>query len=141
VLVFPEGTTSDGHGLRRFQPRPFAVAQRSGCPVQPVAIRYGSNDAPDPIAPFVGDDSLAAHLLRVLRRPGIRVEVSFLPVIQRQELDRRHLAASSRAAIAERLGVSEALARGSRIPRDAGPRQHIPPTASPTSSETYTPSA
>ena len=106
VLIFAEGTTSDGTGLRRFHPRLFAAAQRDGCPVQPVAIRYGSNAVPDAVAPFIGDDTLARHLLRVLARPGIRAEVEFLSAIDTAGgLDRRALADRARNAIAARLGL------------------------------------
>jgi 1-acyl-sn-glycerol-3-phosphate acyltransferase len=105
VVVFPEGTTSDGTGLLRFHPRLFAAARESRAPMQPVAIRYGTNEAPDATAPFIGDDSLVPHLLRVLRHEGLRVEVSFLPVIETIGLDRRALAERSRTAIATALGI------------------------------------
>jgi 1-acyl-sn-glycerol-3-phosphate acyltransferase len=110
VAIFPEGTTGDGHDLRRFHPRLFAAAQQPGLRLQPVAIRYGSNTAPDAVAPFIGDDSLVPHLWRVLRQPGIRVEVSFLPTLDSEGIDRRRLAESSRAAIAGALGLDPASA-------------------------------
>ncbi|TVQ92124.1 MAG: 1-acyl-sn-glycerol-3-phosphate acyltransferase [Chromatiaceae bacterium] len=104
VLVFPEGTTSDGQALRRFHPRLFAAAQQPGIRVQPVAVRYGSNQAPDSIAPFVGDDNLLTHLPRILRHPHLAVEVHFLPPLVPGHRDRRTLAAQTQAAIAVALG-------------------------------------
>jgi len=106
VVIFPEGTTSDGEDLRRFHPRLFAAAQEPRLGLQPVAIRYGADRAPDPIAPFVGDDSLLAHLWRVLHHPRLHAEVSFLPPIETAGLDRRTLAEGSRAAIAAALGLA-----------------------------------
>lgn len=103
VVIFPEGTTGNGLALRRFHPRLFAAAQEPPVPIQPVAVRYGTNAAPDPVAPFVGDDSLATHLLRVLCRPGIRVEVRFLAPIDPAGRDRRALAEAVRSAITARL--------------------------------------
>lgn len=100
VVVFAEGTTSDGAGVRRFLPRLFAVAQSPGIQLQPVALRYGLGPEPDPIAPFINDDTLVAHLWRVLAHPGLRVEVRFLPpVLASQGQDRRGLAEATRAAI------------------------------------------
>ena len=108
VVVFAEGTTGDGHALRHFHPRLFAVAQQPGIRVQPVAVRYGSNEAPCSVAPFIGDDALVPHLMRVLRSPGIQVQVSFLPVLDDGLSDRRALAGAARDAIAAELGVDPA---------------------------------
>jgi 1-acyl-sn-glycerol-3-phosphate acyltransferase len=105
VVIFPEGTTTDGRALARFHPRLFAAGQRPGVGVQPVALRYGDGGQPDPIAPFVGDDDLLRHLLRVLAHPGLAVRLSFLPPLEGTAFDRRYLAEYCRAAIAERLGL------------------------------------
>jgi 1-acyl-sn-glycerol-3-phosphate acyltransferase len=40
VLIFPEGKTTDGSTVTRFQPRLFQAAIDCGAVVQPVAIRY-----------------------------------------------------------------------------------------------------
>ena len=110
VVIFPEGTTGDGRGLRRFHPRLFAAAQQPGVCVQPVALRYGSDRGPDAVAPFVGDDSLLPHLLRVLRHPGIEVRVRLLEPLPARGLDRRALGAECRARIGAALGLDgEAL--------------------------------
>jgi 1-acyl-sn-glycerol-3-phosphate acyltransferase len=103
VVIFAEGTTSDGRQVRRFFPRLLASARETGAPVQPVAIRYGSNAEPDPIAPFIGDDNLIAHGWRVLRQPGTRAIVHFLEPIASSGIDRRTLASRCRNAIAAAL--------------------------------------
>lgn len=105
VVIFPEGTTSDGRQLRRFHPRLFAAGQDPRVPVQPVAIRYGSNHCPDPVAAFIGDDSFVAHLWRVLRQPGLQVQVWFLDTCRGEDMDRRRLAANCEASIAQALAV------------------------------------
>jgi 1-acyl-sn-glycerol-3-phosphate acyltransferase len=105
VVVFPEGTTSNGHQLRRFHPRLLGAAQQPGMQIQPVAIRYGSNQDPDPVAPFINDDGFLAHLWRVLKQPAIQVQVRFLPALRSEGMDRRSLAVSSQDAIAEALSV------------------------------------
>ncbi|WPL15153.1 2-acyl-glycerophospho-ethanolamine acyltransferase [Thiorhodovibrio winogradskyi] len=112
VVVFAEGTTSDGSGVRRFLPRLFAVVQPASelgsslagpIQLQPVALRYGQGPRPDAVAPFIDDDTLVRHLWRVLQHPGIRVHVSFLPQIDGRGQDRRHLADQARAAILDAL--------------------------------------
>jgi lyso-ornithine lipid O-acyltransferase len=103
VAIFPEGTTSDGREVQRFHPRLFAVCQQTGLAVQPVALHYGGGPEPDPVAPFLGDDTLVAHLWRVLRHPGMEVRISFLAPIPLADLDRRRLADEARRAIAARL--------------------------------------
>ncbi len=105
VVIFPEGTTADGTQLGPFHPRLFAAAQASGVRLQPVALRYGEPDRLDPIAPFIGDDQPLPHLMRVLRHPGIRVQVQFLPPIASAGLDRKGMAEACRRAIGEALGL------------------------------------
>lgn len=76
VLVFPEGTTTEGHNVRRFFPQLFAAPVLAGVPVQPVAIRYlddlGNVDAS---LAFIGDDTFERHLWQLLRRDRIRAQV------------------------------------------------------------------
>lgn len=99
LTIFPEGTTTSGEMVLPFHPRLFAAAIESERPVQPVVLRYGR--APDGvnIAPYVGDDVMIWHILRLLRYPAIGIEVTFLPAIDPAGLDRSELAKVARAAI------------------------------------------
>lgn len=106
VVIFPEGTTTDGSRLQRFHPRLFSAAQQPGVRIQPVALRYGDGQVPDPIAPFVGDDDLLSHLVRVLSHPGLTVSVRFLPPLDAEGADRRRLAEQCRMAIADSLATT-----------------------------------
>jgi 1-acyl-sn-glycerol-3-phosphate acyltransferase len=124
VVIFPEGTTSDGHQLRRFHPRLMAAAQQPGVDVQPVAIRYGSNASPDRIAPFIDDDTLAAHLWRVLSQPETRVEVRFLDIIVAAGIDRRALAAACESQIAQALEIAVAEHHPAKVRRHDGAEIH-----------------
>ncbi len=104
VLVFPEGTTTEGVELRPFYPRLFAAALETAAVVQPVAVRYLCASGPHPTAPFVGDESFPSHLWRVLAEPEIVAEVCFLEPLATPPGDRRAVAVACRQAIADALG-------------------------------------
>jgi 1-acyl-sn-glycerol-3-phosphate acyltransferase len=108
LVIFPEGTTSDGRQVRRFHPRLFAAAQLPGLRVQPVAIGYrrGAEPAPDLEVPYIGEDSLMASLWRVLRHPDLVAEVRFLAPLQPEDgEDRRRFAERARLGIVQSLGL------------------------------------
>ncbi|MCP8467727.1 1-acyl-sn-glycerol-3-phosphate acyltransferase [Pseudomonas sp. ZM23] len=99
LLVFPEGTTTDGKGLRTFHGRLMASAIEAGVPVQPVALRYRRNERPCELAPFIGDDDLLSHLRRLFSHDRGVVEVHLLPALSSAHRDRSLLAQQARNAI------------------------------------------
>ena len=108
LAIFPEGTSSDGSAVLRFHPRLLAAALDSGAAVQPVALRYRRAGTRDPLAPFVGDDELPAHLLRLLSAERAVVEVTLLEPIAVAGLTRSELARRAHAAIAAVVCPAEA---------------------------------
>lgn len=94
VVLFPEGTTSDGNYLLGFKSSLFGAAA-AAVPhsptdivhVQPVAIAYtGVHGMPmgryhRPLASWPGDIPLPSHLLGVLKEGAIDVDVTFGEVI------------------------------------------------------------
>jgi len=103
LLIFPEGTSTDGSSVRTFHPRLFACAIQAGCAVQPVAIRYLRNGKPDTVAPFIGDDELPAHLRRLLASDMAEVEIHLLLPIAVTTLSRRAIAERAQLAIERAL--------------------------------------
>lgn len=88
MLVFPEGTSTTGDGVRRFYPRLFQAAIHARCPVQAIALRYPLGDGLHPVVPFVGDDDLLRHLWRLLGEAGIHAELWFCePLAAEQSRD------------------------------------------------------
>ena len=81
VLVFPEGTTSSGLAVLPMHGLLLTAARDAGVPVQPVTIGYRRNQRPDPVAPFVGDDSFQRHLVRLLSLPPTCIEIVFHPPV------------------------------------------------------------
>ena len=106
VLVFPEGTTTDGTGLRRFFPQLFDAPLSAGVPVQPLAIRYlDSQGAPDQDMAFVGDDEFHHHLWAMLLRREIRVRLHFCAPLGGEGMDRKNLCTQARERIGEQFKV------------------------------------
>jgi 1-acyl-sn-glycerol-3-phosphate acyltransferase len=104
VVLFPEGTTTEGRSVRPFHPRLLAPAIEEALPVQPVALRYSdARGAIDATVPFIGTESFLHHLWRVLRQRGVRVEVTFCPALVPPHAARRRLADAAREAINETL--------------------------------------
>lgn len=74
VVIFPEGTTTAGPGVRRFHSRLYAGAIASKMPVLPFAVRYREASAP-----YVDQQSLAQNLWAIMAEPQLDVELHFGP--------------------------------------------------------------
>jgi len=105
LALFPEGTTSDGHGLLPFFPSLFQPAVEAGVPVWPVCIRYldGDGSPCDEVA-YYGQINLGHSLAKILKLREVHAEVTFLPAINSDGLVRRDLAQAAEAAIQAALG-------------------------------------
>jgi 1-acyl-sn-glycerol-3-phosphate acyltransferase len=105
VAVFPEGTTSDGRGLRRFLPSLLQPAVELNCPIVPAALRYRTLDNDYSAAPaYVDQMSLWQSLMQVISEPGLIAELRFgEPILPTSH--RRELAAQAEAATARLLGL------------------------------------
>jgi len=103
VVVFPEGTTSHGVDAGPFRPVLLQAATLAGCPVQPVALRYVRDGQHDPLAPFVGNDTLLSHLWRLLRDGRREVQLHFCVPLSGAGTEPRALARESRRWIRARL--------------------------------------
>ncbi|WP_019359609.1 lysophospholipid acyltransferase family protein [Streptomyces sp. AA1529] len=98
VLVFPQGTTwctESGSGFRRAL---FQAAVDAGAPVRPVTVSYRQCGEPSTVAAFLGDDTFAASLHRVISARDLAVRVTPHPALHPAR-DRRALAAAAYAAI------------------------------------------
>ncbi|NNA86769.1 lysophospholipid acyltransferase family protein [Pseudomonas fragi] len=99
LLMFPEGTTTDGSSVRTFHGRLLSAAIDSRVSLQPVAIRYLRNGEVDAIAPFVGDDDLLSHLLRLFSHEQGEVEIHLLEPLASHAQERAVLAFRAQEAI------------------------------------------
>jgi 1-acyl-sn-glycerol-3-phosphate acyltransferase len=77
VLLFPEGTSTDGRMLK-FHSSLFEPAVREGAPITPCAIRYEMEDGtPERELCWFGDDGFASHLMKTLNAPGFSAKLRF----------------------------------------------------------------
>ncbi len=77
VLIFPEGTTSDGQNVKRFHHRLLGAAGEQ--PVYPVVLSYWHQGRPCSRVPYIDRDIFFFHLLRLLAKPRTQAHISFLP--------------------------------------------------------------
>lgn len=106
VTVFPEGTTSDGRGLKRFLPSLLQPAVELGCPIVPAALRYHTLNGRYSAAPaYIDEISMWQSIMRIISEPGLVAELMigapFAP-----DRHRRELAAHAEAEVAALLGVA-----------------------------------
>jgi len=104
VAVFPEGTTSEGHGLLPFHANLLQAAIATGVPVQPVALRFSDRrEAVSRAAAYVGDTHLLRSLWWVVTAPDLRARLTWLPAVEASHADRRALAEHLREQILRAL--------------------------------------
>ena len=79
VLLFPEGTSTDGSQVLRFHPTLLEPAIQLGQEIAAAAIGYRADEGEERDVCWFGDAPFLPHLLRTLARPGIVAEVEFFP--------------------------------------------------------------
>jgi 1-acyl-sn-glycerol-3-phosphate acyltransferase len=76
VVLFPEGTSSDGSNVLPFRPALFEATISADQPVTPAHLHYDvSNGSPRTDVTYWGPTSFLPHLLRLLSRTGIRATI------------------------------------------------------------------
>ena len=98
LLVFPEGTCTNGRALIHFKAGAFAI----GAPVQPITLEYGR----DPLDVSAASADGYLRLLLAMLQPANRLRVTYLPVISPDEDLRADALAYAHAV---RLAMSRAL--------------------------------
>ena len=104
IVVFAEGTTTDGSELLPFHSNVIAPAIAVSAAIWPIAIRYTERGERSSAAAFIGEMGLLTSLARVLVARQLAVEVTVLPPVSTTEASNRHaLARAARTAIARQL--------------------------------------
>jgi 1-acyl-sn-glycerol-3-phosphate acyltransferase len=99
VLLFPEGTSTDGSEVIRFHSRLIDPATSLGVPITTACVRYTVADGtPEIELCWYGDETFVNHLWKVLGLGGFEADLRF--GAPRIYTDRRRAADETRAEIA-----------------------------------------
>lgn len=143
LILFPEGTSTDGNRVLRFKSALFNAAELateeaaegvehgSRVHVQPVAVAYTRwhgvpmGYAHRPHYAWYGDMDLVTHLWELMVRGGFRAEITFLPAVAVDRFpDRKALAAYCEAEV--RRASNELLGGRRHPPMAIPPRVSLP---------------
>jgi len=92
LIVYPEGTTTDGKsGVLPFKSAPFEAAVSADAPILPVITRYRQASG-EPTVCWYGDMKLLPHAWQVLKLSSIEAELRFLQPIFPEGRSRKELA-------------------------------------------------
>lgn len=95
ILIFPEGTTTDGKVVGTLYPRLLGAAITLSAPIQPVVIHYTDSNsaaAQSERVPYIGKQTLIGNLWAVLGCENLTAHVHFLPPVETDNMPRRELA-------------------------------------------------
>ena len=104
VLLFPEGTTTDGSKVRRFHKKLFKVCETTEVNVCPLFIRYYAEGSTNPL-PFVGDVGFGEHLWHLLGYRRLRATVEVLPSVKLEPMLVGQQIRGIELAMREKLGM------------------------------------
>lgn len=93
VIIFPEGTTTDGTDIKKFHSRLFQAAINAGVDVQAIAILYPGENGIHPDAAYVGDMSMMESVNNFIHSKDIKVDIHFLDIFSSQQYSRDELTA------------------------------------------------
>ena len=106
VVIFPEGTTTDGTHLLKFHGALFQPAIDTGRPLQPVALSYFDVAGRHSLAPaYAGETTLAQCLSAILANRRLVARLRPTPALAVGGKRRSELARAAQGAIAFTLGV------------------------------------
>ena len=110
ILIFPEGTTTEGKVVKRLHARLFGAAINTSSPVQPIVVHY--TDDNDSLATsdrihFVGEQSLVRNVWLLLGCENPTAYVYCLPAVDSTGLTRKALAGELHRVMQQTLEQSQ----------------------------------
>jgi 1-acyl-sn-glycerol-3-phosphate acyltransferase len=106
VILFPEGTSSDGSSVLPFRSSLLESAVRTGARVTPASLSYdlhGSGSPGDEVA-YWGDHTLMPHLVNLLSKPRFTARLSF-GTTRPPEVDRKRESLRLQSEVRGMLGA------------------------------------
>lgn len=92
LILFPEGTSTDGKALKPFKSALLQAAideKEFPVMVQPVSVAVYGKGGRQHAYPWYGDMELVAHIWQLFRMRGIRIHVTFHPAVEAQHFKSR----------------------------------------------------
>ncbi len=139
LILFPEGTSSDGTRVLPFRPTFFAVSAAGEdvapivCPVSLVYDRVGflpAGRATRPLFAWYGDMDLLPHAWRLLRQRGVRASVLYAPAMDPAAFgDRKALSAAAWRVVADGAATLRQNREPASVPVAPAPADTAPPDA------------
>jgi len=105
LLVFPEGTTSIGSAVEKFNSSLFQAAIDAGNPIQPIALRYSNKGNINKIVAFVDDDRFINRLFTILSEKRTEVILSYCSRLETVDKSRQELASTSHQLIIKKIAA------------------------------------
>ena len=100
LIVYPEGTSTDGNQVLPFKTSSFEVAAAGGFPIQPIVTVYRVPEGADSPCWYT-DIGIIPHLWQLVGIPEILCDVYVLPQISAEGRSRKELAELTCHAITE----------------------------------------
>ncbi len=75
LMLFPEGTTTNGERVLRFHAKLLQPAQLAHVPVQAIGLEY--LEEARAVAPFIGEDEFLPHLLQIIALDRIHLRIHY----------------------------------------------------------------
>jgi len=108
VMVFPEGTTSDGRQVLPFHAGLLQAAVVTRSPIQAIAIRYLQDDGQIcDAATYHGDKTIWQTLRELCAQPRVWADVTFMTPVLTADKQRRELATITQQYISEQLRIEQ----------------------------------
>ena len=103
VLVFPEGSTTDGYQVDRFHSRLLQSAINSHVAIQPITLAYSTAGRPNSQVPFIRDDRLVPHVWKLLGEKVIHVHLHYHPPVTVMDQSAEQLAQQTHSIVEKGL--------------------------------------
>ena len=100
LIVYPEGTSTDGTQVLPFKTSSFEVAAAGGFPIQPIVTIYRVPEGSDSPCWYT-DIGIIPHLWQLVGIPEIKCDVYVLPQIEAKGRTRKEIAELTYQAISE----------------------------------------
>jgi 1-acyl-sn-glycerol-3-phosphate acyltransferase len=115
VVLFPEGTSSDGSGVLPFRPSLFEPAISAGAQIIPTYIGYAvsSGSVANNVA-YWGEMTFFPHALKLFSIASISVNIQFGPTMSNLQ-DRKQAADATRNEVLRLAGISGEKSDSSKI--------------------------